>query len=205
MGALFVFYRPPRVHQLGNQRTRHPPAARAPPPRSSRAAPTAAAGRRGAHLALERGAVLEARLAQSCRQVDKAGADDKAGRVDAAVRAPAGGRGADRRDPSCCEIERGDAVDAVARAVHASAPPERVLVGTGTATPVLDVVERLAARVGWSGEPAWAPARPGDPTRSALDPAKADKALGWRPWTPSPEGLAPGSPWQPTRPCGTWR
>src|SRR4029450_7024828 len=35
----------------------------------------------------------------------------------------------------------GDAVGGVARAVHASPPPGRVLVGTGTATGVLDVVE----------------------------------------------------------------
>jgi UDP-glucose 4-epimerase len=92
-----------------------------------------------------------------------------------------------------------DAVDAVARAVHAGAPPERVLVGTGTATSVLDVVERLAARVGWNGEPEWAPARPGDPTRSALDPAGADKALGWRPWTPLDEGLTLTVEWLKAR------
>jgi UDP-glucose 4-epimerase len=58
-----------------------------------------------------------------------------------------------------------DAVDAVARAVHASPAPGRVLVGTGTATGVLEVVEQLAARIGWTGEPQWAPARPGDPRR----------------------------------------
>jgi UDP-glucose 4-epimerase len=92
-----------------------------------------------------------------------------------------------------------DAVDAVARAVHAGTPPERVLVGTGTATPVLDVVERLAARVGWSGEPEWAQGRPGDPTRCALDPAKADKALGWRPWTPLDEGLTLTVEWLKAR------
>jgi UDP-glucose 4-epimerase len=82
-----------------------------------------------------------------------------------------------------------DAVDAVARAVHASSLPERVLVGTGAATPVLDVVERLAARAG----------RPGDPTRCALDPADAGKALGWRPWTPLDEGLAVTIEWLKAR------
>jgi UDP-glucose 4-epimerase len=41
-----------------------------------------------------------------------------------------------------------DAVDAVARAVHASPPPGRVLVGTGAATSVLAVVEQLSARIG---------------------------------------------------------
>jgi UDP-glucose 4-epimerase len=82
-----------------------------------------------------------------------------------------------------------DAVDAVARAVHATPAPGRVLVGTGTATGVLDVVEQLAARIGWAGEPQWAPARPGDPRRSALDPAAAGKALNWQPWTRLEEGL----------------
>ena len=92
-----------------------------------------------------------------------------------------------------------DAVDAIARAVHASTPPERVLVGTGTATPVLDVVERLAAKVGWTGEPEWAPPRPGDPRRSALDPARAGKVLGWQPWTRLEEGLAITGEWLKAR------
>jgi UDP-glucose 4-epimerase len=98
-----------------------------------------------------------------------------------------------------------DAVDAVARAVHASAPPERVLVGTGTATPVLEVVERLAAKVDWTGEPEWAPARPGDPTRCALDPAGADQALGWRPWTTLDEGLTLTVEWLKARLPGHYR
>src|SRR4029450_11430798 len=76
-----------------------------------------------------------------------------------------GGGGAQGRDFLFVD----DAVDAVARAVHASPAPGRVLVGTGTATAVLDVVEQLAALVCWAGEPKWAPARPGDPRRSALD------------------------------------
>ncbi len=88
-----------------------------------------------------------------------------------------------------------DAVDAVARAVHAGTPPGRVLVGTGVATSVLDVVERLAGKLGWSGEPEWAPARPGDPRRSALDPAQAAKALGWHPWTRLEEGLSTTAGW----------
>ena len=81
-----------------------------------------------------------------------------------------------------------DAVDALARAVHSSAQG-RLLVGTGTATSVLDVVERLASRIGWTGEPEWAPARPGDPRRSALDASRAGSALGWQPWTGLDEGL----------------
>jgi UDP-glucose 4-epimerase len=82
-----------------------------------------------------------------------------------------------------------DAVDALARAVHTDVTG-RVLVGTGSSTSVLDAVEQLAARIGWSGEPEWAPARPGDPRRCALEPAKAGKVLGWQPWTRLDEGLA---------------
>ena len=92
-----------------------------------------------------------------------------------------------------------DAVDALARAVHASPAPGRALVGTGVATSVLDVVEQLADRVGWSGEPAWAPPRPGDPRRSALDPAAAGKALGWQPWTRLDEGLGLTVDWLKAR------
>ena len=92
-----------------------------------------------------------------------------------------------------------DAVDAVARAVHATPAPGRVLVGTGTATGVLDVVEQLAARIGWEGEPQWAPARPGDPRRSALDPGAAGKALNWQPWTRLEEGLGLTVDWLKAR------
>ncbi|HEY6706840.1 MAG TPA: UDP-glucose 4-epimerase, partial [Actinomycetota bacterium] len=75
----------------------------------------------------------------------------------------------------------------------------RVLVGTGTATGVLEVVEQLAARIGWTGEPQWAPARPGDPRRSALDPAAAGKALNWQPWTRLEEGLGLTVDWLKAR------
>jgi UDP-glucose 4-epimerase len=68
--------------------------------------------------------------------------------------------------------------------------PRQDALGTGVATSVLDVVEQLAARIGWSGEPEWAPARPGDPRRCALDPSRAGKVLGWQPWTRLDEGLA---------------
>jgi UDP-glucose 4-epimerase len=92
-----------------------------------------------------------------------------------------------------------DAVDAMARAVHASPAPGRVLVGTGTASTVMEVVEQLAARIGWAGEPEWAPARPSDPRRSSLDPAAAGKALGWQPWTRLDEGLGLTVDWLKAR------
>jgi UDP-glucose 4-epimerase len=91
-----------------------------------------------------------------------------------------------------------DAVDAMARAVHTDATG-RMLVGTGTATSVLEVVEQLASQVGWSGEPEWAPPRPGDPRRCALDPDRAGKLLGWQPWTRLEEGLAITGEWLKAR------
>jgi len=91
-----------------------------------------------------------------------------------------------------------DAVDALARAVHTDATG-RVLIGTGAATSVLDVVTQLASLVGWSGEPEWASPRPGDPRRCALDPTRAGKVLGWQPWTRLDEGLAITGEWLKAR------
>jgi hypothetical protein len=49
----------------------------------------------------------------------------------------------------------------VARAFHASLSAGWVLVGTGQATAVLEVVEQFTTAIGWSGEPKWAAAPPG--------------------------------------------
>jgi UDP-glucose 4-epimerase len=97
-----------------------------------------------------------------------------------------------------------DAVDALARAVHTERAG-RLLVGTGSAVPVLEVVERLAARIGWSGEPEWTTARPADPRRSALDPSKAAKILGWQPWTGLDEGINVTVEWLEARLPGNRR
>ena len=91
-----------------------------------------------------------------------------------------------------------DAVDALARAVRSDVDG-RLLVGTGGATPVLDVIDRLAARTGWSGEPEWVAARPADPRRCALDPARTAKLLGWHPWTELDEGLTLSVEWLRSR------
>src|SRR6266508_927400 len=72
-----------------------------------------------------------------------------------------------------------DAVDALARAVHTDASGRML--------------------IGWSGEPEWAPPRPGDPRRCALDPDRAGKVLGWQPWTSLEEGLAITAEWLTAR------
>jgi UDP-glucose 4-epimerase len=65
-----------------------------------------------------------------------------------------------------------------------------VNVGTGLETSVNGVFRLLADVTGFTGEPAYGPARPGDLRRSALDPALAGEVLGWRPWTHLEDGLA---------------
>jgi len=64
-----------------------------------------------------------------------------------------------------------------------------VNVGTGLETPVNGLYRMLADITGFDGKPHNGPDRPGDLRRSALDPALAATALGWRPWTHLEDGL----------------
>ena len=64
-----------------------------------------------------------------------------------------------------------------------------VNVGTGVETSVNGLYELMAATAQFKGRPRYGPERPGDLRRNALDPAAADKELGWRPWTSLEEGL----------------
>ena len=66
----------------------------------------------GLHLRFQRCLVLESRLAQPRGQIDESRADDETGRVDAAIRVPAGRRVADGGDPAGGDVERSDPVDA---------------------------------------------------------------------------------------------
>ena len=63
-------------------------------------------------------------------------------------------------------------------------------VGTGRETSVLELVEALAGMAGGDGfEPRFAPPRAGEVARISIDPAKAERELGWRPQTDLAEGL----------------
>jgi UDP-glucose 4-epimerase len=64
-----------------------------------------------------------------------------------------------------------------------------VNVGTGLETSVNGLFRMLAEITGFAGEPGLGQGRPGDLRRSALDPALASSALGWRPWTHLEDGL----------------
>ncbi len=62
-------------------------------------------------------------------------------------------------------------------------------IGTGVETSVNDLAAMLSATAGRRVPLSHAPARTGELQRSALDPAKAARELGWRPLTPLAEGL----------------
>ncbi len=62
-------------------------------------------------------------------------------------------------------------------------------VGTGVEVSVNRLYDTMAAAAGVAEPATYAPARPGELARSALDPGRAAIQLGWRPWT----GLADGT------------
>ena len=64
-----------------------------------------------------------------------------------------------------------------------------VNVGTGVETSVNNLYELMATTAQFKGRPRYGAQRPGDLRRNALDPAAAQKELGWRPWTSLEEGL----------------
>ena len=62
-------------------------------------------------------------------------------------------------------------------------------IGTGFETSVLELYRRMADLAGFRGDPRFAPERPGELERSALDPGRAAIHIGWKPWTDLDEGL----------------
>ena len=95
------------------------------------------------------------------------------------------GDGAKTRDYTYVD----DVVDAFARAVDRG---DGLLlnIGTGIETSDRDLYDAVANAAGIPTEPMYAPDRPGDLARSALDPSRAGIHLGWRPWTSLPDGIA---------------
>jgi UDP-glucose 4-epimerase len=84
-----------------------------------------------------------------------------------------------------------DVVDAfMAGGRHPEAPGARVNIGTGVETSVLELYGALRDVSGLGGEPGFAPARPGELARIALDSAEAGRVLGWRPQVGLADGLA---------------
>jgi UDP-glucose 4-epimerase len=84
-----------------------------------------------------------------------------------------------------------DVVDAfVAGGEHPGAPGAGVNIGTGVETSVLELYDALREVAGLGDEPEFAPARPGELGRIALDCAEAGRVLGWTPKADLADGLA---------------
>lgn len=108
------------------------------------------------------------------------------GRLRAGERPTVYGDGRQTRD----YIYVGDVV-AAALAAAGSEASGPLNVGTGIETDVLELVERLG-ELGGSGdafEPEFAPPRTGEVQRIAIDPARAERELGWRTQTGLEDGL----------------
>lgn len=82
-----------------------------------------------------------------------------------------------------------DAVDAFVRAAERGSGL-LCNIGTGVETSVNELYRAMASAAGTDLAPVYAPARPGELARSALDPGRAALHLGWQPWTPLEEGVA---------------
>jgi len=87
-----------------------------------------------------------------------------------------------------------DAVDAFQRAAD-SRGGLLLNIASGRETTVLQLYETLARLTGFRLPPEFADPKPGDIQRSVLDPARAQAALGWEPWTPLEEGLGRTVEW----------
>jgi UDP-glucose 4-epimerase len=87
-----------------------------------------------------------------------------------------------------------DVVDALYRAQD-KAGGLIVNIGTGTETSVVRLYEAVARATGYTPAPRFAPARPGELQRSALDPGRAEIHLGWKPWTTLDDGIARTLDW----------
>jgi UDP-glucose 4-epimerase len=87
-----------------------------------------------------------------------------------------------------------DVVDAFARARFGGSGL-LANVGTGTETSVNDLFAAMARVTGFTEPAVYAPARPGELARSALDPTLLGEQLGWKPAHTLDDGLARTLDW----------
>jgi UDP-glucose 4-epimerase len=106
------------------------------------------------------------------------------GRLRAGERPTVFGDGRQTRD----YIYVGDVVAAALSAAAAEASGA-INIGTGIETDVLELAQRLGELEGVEFEPELAPARTGEVQRVSIDPARAERELGWRARTDLAEGL----------------
>jgi UDP-glucose 4-epimerase len=94
------------------------------------------------------------------------------------------GTGEDTRDYVFVD----DAVHAVSLAAE-RASASLINVGTSVETSVNQLFKLLSRITGYRGTPSYAPPRPGDIHRNALDIELAAREIGWKPWTVLEDGL----------------
>lgn len=94
------------------------------------------------------------------------------------------GDGAQTRD----YVYVGDVVRANVAAIAMDAAGA-INVGTGIETSVNRLYESIAAAAGVNIRPEYAPARPGEQSRSVISPARAGRELGWKPEVSLDDGL----------------
>jgi UDP-glucose 4-epimerase len=82
----------------------------------------------------------------------------------------------------------GDVVAAIAAAVRSEATGS-YNVGTSTETDVNQLYQKIAAAVGTSEPPSYAPARPGEQRRSCVSIERAARDLGWEPKVSLDQGI----------------
>jgi UDP-glucose 4-epimerase len=70
-----------------------------------------------------------------------------------------------------------------------------VNLGTGIGTSVNDIFRELKAIVGFTGEPVYEAARPGEVQRIYLDATRAKQVLGWTPSMTFHDGLVQTVEW----------
>jgi UDP-glucose 4-epimerase len=87
-----------------------------------------------------------------------------------------------------------DVIDALARAAERGSGLT-LNIGTGVETSIRSLHARVAAAVGVKATPTHGPARPGEVSRSSLDPGRAALHLGWEPWTSLDTGVAATVEW----------
>ncbi|MDP9458225.1 MAG: SDR family oxidoreductase [Actinomycetota bacterium] len=83
----------------------------------------------------------------------------------------------------------GDVARANVLALEGDPPSGAYNVGTGIETSVAALYEKMLALTGRDLPPERGPARPGEQSRSSVDPTKAARELGWKPETDLASGL----------------